>query len=75
MLLCLYSSSHAPCTAVTDTIVVTVDEECDCPKLDFNQHFPLCTNAGSLDLNSLKIKAGLGGWTLTSVPADQTRLH
>ena len=62
-------AATAPCTAVTDTIVITVDEECDCPKLDFNQALPLCTNAGSLDLNSLKIKAGLGGWTLTSVPA------
>jgi gliding motility-associated-like protein len=58
-----------PCATVIDTLRITVDEECDCYKLDFNQAAPLCSNNAVLDLNSLKIKAGLGAWTLVSTPA------
>ncbi len=62
-------TAQAPCTTVVDTFRVTVDEECDCPKLDFNQANPLCNDNALLDLNSLKIKAGLGIWSLVSTPA------
>lgn len=62
-------TANAPCATVVDTIRITVDEECDCPKLDFNTANPLCTNDAVLDLNSLKVKAGLGVWSLVSVPA------
>lgn len=61
-------NATAPCTNVVDTIRITVDEECDCPKLDFNAANPLCTDDAVLDLNSLKIKAGLGAWSLVSAP-------
>lgn len=58
-----------PCTTIIDTLRITVDEECDCYKLDFNPASPLCNDNAVLDLNSLKIKAGLGAWTLVSTPA------
>ena len=62
-------TATAPCVTFTDTIRIEVDEECDCPKLEFNPADPLCTDAAVLDLNSLKIKAGLGNWTLVGVPS------
>ncbi|HMY83188.1 MAG TPA: gliding motility-associated C-terminal domain-containing protein [Saprospiraceae bacterium] len=61
--------AQAPCETVVDTFRIFVDEECDCPKLDFNPADPLCNDNAILDLNTLKIKAGLGTWSLISTPA------
>lgn len=58
-----------PCTDFTDTLRITVDDNCDCPKLQFNNAAALCNNNASLDLNSLIIDAGSGDWSLFSVPA------
>ncbi|MBK9552661.1 MAG: gliding motility-associated C-terminal domain-containing protein [Saprospiraceae bacterium] len=58
-----------PCADFIDTVSITVDDNCDCPKIQFGQANPLCNNNGLLDLNSLKINAASGDWTLITVPS------
>lgn len=57
-----------PCNDSRDTLTITVDDDCDCPKLLFSKPGDLCNDNAQVDINSYIVNAGPGGWTLFSVP-------
>lgn len=58
-----------PCTDSRDTLTITVDDNCDCPKLQFSTPAPLCSDNALVDINYYIINADPGDWTLVSTPA------
>ena len=57
-----------PCIDYQDILTILVDDNCDCPKIQFGPGSAYCNDNATLDLNSLKIDAAPGDWTLITVP-------
>jgi gliding motility-associated-like protein len=57
-----------PCTDSRDTLTITVDDDCDCPKLQFSTPSPLCNDNAAIDITNYIINAAPGKWSLVSVP-------
>jgi len=57
-----------PCQDFTGQVQITVNDDCACPKLDFNTAGDMCNSSATLDLNTLIIDTEPGIWSLTSGP-------